>query len=148
MNNRFALVRNSVDRFWGPARLLFSGSRCFLPGESGKSVKMKTLPPAEVKNEWSCSSNPLYAVMHWTETNIFLLIRVIWGYYKINRHFQRYVVSKPLAQWTHNLCSSVEERWKFFPMYSFVTSAPHQRPWHHWSKMAATMVQKDFVCWN
>jgi hypothetical protein len=35
---------------------------------------------------------------------------VIQGYYKRNTHFQRYVVSKPLAQWTHNLRSSVEER--------------------------------------
>ena len=31
-------------------------------------------------------------------------------YYKRNRHFQRYVVSKPLGQWTHNLRSSVEDR--------------------------------------
>ena len=36
------------------------------------------------------------------------------GYYKRNKHFQRYVVSKPLAQWTHNLRSSVEDR-DFFP---------------------------------
>ena len=34
----------------------------------------------------------------------------IQGYYKRNRHFQRYVVSKPLAEWTHNLRSSVEDR--------------------------------------
>ena len=34
----------------------------------------------------------------------------IQSYYKRNRHFQRYVVSKPLAQWTHNLRSSVEDR--------------------------------------
>ena len=32
------------------------------------------------------------------------------SYYKRNRHFQRYVVSKPLAWWTHNLRSSVEDR--------------------------------------
>jgi len=34
----------------------------------------------------------------------------IQGYYKRNRHFQRYVVSKPLPQWSHNLRSSAEER--------------------------------------
>ena len=31
-------------------------------------------------------------------------------YYKRNRLFQRYVASKPLAYWTHNLHSSVEDR--------------------------------------
>jgi len=36
--------------------------------------------------------------------------RDIQGYYKRNRYFQRYVESKPLEQWTHNLRSSVEER--------------------------------------
>ena len=36
--------------------------------------------------------------------------RDVQGYYKRNRYFQRYVVSKPLAQWTHNLRSSVEDR--------------------------------------
>ena len=35
---------------------------------------------------------------------------LIQGYYKRNRLFQRYVVSKPLAYWTHNLRSSVEDR--------------------------------------
>jgi hypothetical protein len=35
----------------------------------------------------------------------------------------------------HILSSSVEERWKFVSRYSFVTSAPRQRPWHHWSKI-------------
>jgi hypothetical protein len=44
------------------------------------------------------------------------------GYYKKNKHF-------------HNLRSSVEERWKFVSRHSFVTSAPRQRPWHHWSKI-------------
>ena len=38
----------------------------------------------------------------------------IQDYYKRNRHFQRYVVSKPLAWWTHNLRSSAEGRWNFF----------------------------------
>jgi len=34
----------------------------------------------------------------------------IQGYYKRNRRFQRYVASKPLAYWTHNLRCSVEDR--------------------------------------
>ena len=37
-------------------------------------------------------------------------IKKIHGYYKRNRRLQRYVVSKPLAQWTYNLRSSVENR--------------------------------------
>ena len=68
----------------------------------------------------------------------------IQGYYKRNRHFQLYVVSKPLAKWTYNLRSSVEERRKIFSRHSFVTSAPRQRPWHHWSQMTATEVEKAF----
>ena len=65
------------------------------------------------------------------------------GYYKRNRHFQRYVILKPLAQWTHNLRSSVEDE-NFFSRLSFVTSASRQRPWHRWSKMVATEVEKAF----
>jgi len=34
----------------------------------------------------------------------------IQGYCKRNRHFQCYVISKPLAYWTHNLRSSVDDR--------------------------------------
>jgi len=45
---------------------------------------------------------------------IWTSFRNIQVYYKINRHFQRYVVSKSLAYWTHNLRSSVKERWKIF----------------------------------
>jgi len=30
---------------------------------------------------------------------------------------------------------------KFFSRHSFMTPAPRQRPWHHWSKMAATVVE-------
>jgi hypothetical protein len=33
---------------------------------------------------------------------------------------------------------------KIFSRHSFVTSAPRQRPWHRWSKMAATVVEKAF----
>ena len=36
--------------------------------------------------------------------------RITQGYCKRNRRFQRYVVSKSLAQWTQNLRSSVEDR--------------------------------------
>ena len=50
----------------------------------------------------------------------------IQGYYKINRHFQRYVVSKPLAQWTHNWRSSVEDR-VFVPPLPVSLNEPKQR---------------------
>ena len=32
----------------------------------------------------------------------------------------------------------------FFSRHSFLTSAPRQRPWHRWIKMAATVVEKAF----
>jgi len=34
---------------------------------------------------------------------------------------------------------------KFFSRLSFVSSAPRQRPWHHWSKMASPVVYAQ-VC--
>ena len=92
----------------------------------------KIVCPIEFLNQ-QCPSGTLHYPMKPKVGDLIMLLRIldpmkVRGYYKRNRHFQRYVVSKLLAYWTHNLRSSVEERWKFFPRHSLMMSAPRQRP--------------------
>jgi hypothetical protein len=69
---KISLFCRNLDRLWGQPSLLFN-RYCEVaagPGRAGPGPSPPSMP--EIKNEWSCTSTPLYAFMEWTGTFTFL----------------------------------------------------------------------------
>ena len=62
------LSLKGTQQIWCPSSLLFNEYWCSLPGERLKIEGQSTPYSAEVQNERSYISTPLYAFMVWTET--------------------------------------------------------------------------------
>jgi len=59
------------DQLWGPPSFLLNGYLGYFPGAKrpGREADHSSPSNAEVKNEWSHASTPLYALMAWTEAS-------------------------------------------------------------------------------
>jgi len=72
---RVFCTRKLRDQLLGPASLLFNGYRSTFPDGwlSRHDVEHLPLSSAEVKNEWSFTSTPLYVFTTWTRIALLLL---------------------------------------------------------------------------
>jgi hypothetical protein len=63
---------NRPDVLWVPRILLFNDYRGWFPGvkRPERDVDHSSPPSAEVKNEWSYTSTPIYSFTEWTRTTL------------------------------------------------------------------------------
>lgn len=72
------------DRLWDPLRLLFNGWRCSFPRVKrlGREADHSSPSSAEIKNLWSCTSNPLNVLYGVDRIKFNFTLPVV----KLNRH--------------------------------------------------------------
>jgi hypothetical protein len=108
------LFSKSPHRLWGPPSLLFNRYRGYFPGVKRSGCELHHPPPssAEAKNEWSCTSTPLYVLMTWRG-------KLVWQTFKTN-YFPRVPYNKKTYNLHASTCRQDKRSCHLHPRVNFI----------------------------